>query len=330
MSAERILAERLLGRGVDRISLLSSGGNNRLYRIEAGASTFALKLYEADDPSGRQRFGRETTALRFLAATSLADRVPDLIAESEIDSAALFGWIEGVAPHEAGADEIAQMLGFLTDLRDLGTSPAARDLGEAAEACLSAGELVRQIDARRARFDEIVHELALDSYLGRFDRAWHRLRPALDRPADLLSSLRILSPSDFGLHNVLRRPNGRLAFLDFEYFGWDDPVKLTADIVWHPRMVLNEDRARAVTASLIRLFGRSDVGFPDRLMAAMPAYGLRWCLILLNEFLPERWARRRQAQNMAPEDWAAAKRRQLAKAEHMIARVEACRVEIVQ
>ena len=39
---------------------------------------------------------------------------------------------------------------------------------------------------------------------------------------------RILSPSDFGLHNTISKKN-KLYFFDFEYFGWDDPIKLICD-----------------------------------------------------------------------------------------------------
>ena len=45
---------------------------------------------------------------------------------------------------------------------------------------------------------------------------------------------RALSPSDFGLHNAMRGEDGRLRFIDFEYFGWDDPVKLVSDTALHP------------------------------------------------------------------------------------------------
>ena len=41
----------------------------------------------------------------------------------------------------------------------------------------------------------------------------------------------ILSPSDFGFHNSLMTINGSLTFIDFDYFDWDDPVKLTADFI---------------------------------------------------------------------------------------------------
>ena len=45
--------------------------------------------------------------------------------------------------------------------------------------------------------------------------------------------MQVFSPSDFGFHNALLKDNGKLCFLDFEYFGRDDPVKLMADFIWH-------------------------------------------------------------------------------------------------
>ena len=60
------------------------------------------------------------------------------------------------------------------------------------------------------------------------------------------------------------------------------------------------------------LFG-GDPGFAVRLNAQLPLYGLRWCAILLNEFLPARWQRRVFAGTA--HEWPAAKARQLGKAE---------------
>ena len=50
--------------------------------------------------------------------------------------------------------------------------------------------------------------------------------------------------------------------------------------------------------------------FAQRLAAYLPLFGLRWVLILLNEFLPERW--RAACWPARRESWAEAKARQLA------------------
>jgi hypothetical protein len=58
-----------------------------------------------------------------------------------------------------------------------------------------------------------------------------------------------------------------------------------------------------------------DPDFRRRLALLFPLVGLRWCMILLNEFLPERWQRRAFA---GARDVEAAKDRQLAKAQALL------------
>jgi hypothetical protein len=134
--------------------------------------------------------------------------------------------------------------------------------------------------------------------------------------AELPQEWRSLVPSDFGFHNSLRRPDGSLAFLDFEYFGWDDPVKLTADIVLHPGRPLEPPQRKRFRLAATRLYG-GDPAFASRLSAYLPLFGLRWVLILLNEFIPERWQRRVLAGETG--SWSDVKVRQLAHAREFLA-----------
>ena len=91
-------------------------------------------------------------------------------------------------------------------------------------------------------------------------------------------------PSDFGFHNSLRQFDGSLAFFDFEYFGWDDPVKLTADVLLHPGTTLKPQLRSRFRVAAGEIYG-NDPSFHKRLEALFPLIGLRWVLILLNEFL---------------------------------------------
>ena len=63
-----------------------------------------------------------------------------------------------------------------------------------------------------------------------------------------------MSPSDFGFHNALATPGGRLVFIDFEYAGWDDPAKLANDFFCQPAVPVDarfydDFVARAMTFS---------------------------------------------------------------------------------
>ena len=66
----------------------------------------------------------------------------------------------------------------------------------------------------------------------------------------------------------------------------------------------------------VELYG-ADPSFAERLDAYLPLFGLRWVLILLNEFIPERWQRRVLAG--ASESWTDAKATQLALASDFLA-----------
>jgi hypothetical protein len=96
-----------------------------------------------------------------------------------------------------------------------------------------------------------------------------------------------LSPSDFGLHNALRGKDGQLRFIDFEYFGWDDPVKLVSDTAIHPGSNFAEGSRQLLVERLSREFEADDPTFAARRDALYPVFGMIWCLIILNDYLPD-------------------------------------------
>ena len=95
---------------------------------------------------------------------------------------------------------------------------------------------------------------------------------------------RCVSPSDFGFHNAIRTPLG-IKFFDFEFAGWDDPVKAVADFDLQPRVPLSL-RARALSKALPQwsncLAERYDVLFP--------ILKLKWACIILAVLNPDRYA----------------------------------------
>ncbi len=142
------------------------------------------------------------------------------------------------------------------------------------------------------------------------------LRPPILDDLGLAASLertaaRMAKPGSirFPFHDGLVSPNGTLAFFDFEYFGWDDPVKLTADFMLHPAVALSATQRLRIRRSAEQLY-RDGSGFAQRLGAYLHLFGLRWVLILLNEFISDRWRQRVCAG--ASESWVEAKAMQLA------------------
>jgi hypothetical protein len=70
------------------------------------------------------------------------------------------------------------------------------------------------------------------------------------------------------------------------------------------------------------LFG-GQPSFSRRLELTFPLYGIRWALIMLNEFVPELWARRGFSGKGG--DWTTVKTEQLSKARATVAAVRSYR-----
>ena len=221
---------------------------------------------------------------------------------------------------------LAAALALLGALDRVRGAPDAARLPLASEACLSAGELVAQIERRAAALTAVagVHpELAaflrrcrraLDEATAQAQASYARVGIAFEVPID--PEKRRLCPSDFGFHNALVRGDGIVVFLDFEYFGWDDPVKVTSDFVLHPGMQLTAEQRHRFVLGATDIFA-ADPSFAHRLDACLPLYALRWTMILLNEYLPDRWQRRVLAGFRGERSLVL--RRQLDKADAMLA-----------
>ena len=316
------VAERLLGAPA-RLAAAASGGNNRVWRVESTRGLHALKCYPRQAADPRDRLGAEFGGLSFLA-THGVDAAPHPIACDRVENVALYDWVEGERIAEPTEDDVEAALEFIALLKGLSRAPDAVRLPLASAACLSYGAVTAQVGARLYRLrrstegqDDIEGFLETEfapACAALSARASALLEPAED-DAELAPAFRILSPSDFGFHNMLRRPDGSLAFIDFEYFGWDDPAKLTADFLLHAGHALTPALAVRFEAGMRALFA-SDPGIAQRLDALKPLFGLCWVLILLNEFVPERFARRAYAGAAA--DAAIVRARQLQRARDLL------------
>jgi hypothetical protein len=320
------VARGLVGGAVEVSHLLTGGRNSRIWRVCDGERAFALKQYPAAGDDTRNRLATEVGALRLMERYRI-DMVPRVIGVDDRRGYALLSWIDGRDVVDVGDKDIDAAVAFLAAVHGLRESPWAVAQPLAAEACLSGREIERQIGERLARLRKVAVE---DGELLDFlDRAfaprfsgWCAGAQALgaaagvEFSAELAQEWRSLVPSDFGFHNSLRRSDGSLAFVDFEYFGLDDPVKMTADIMLHPGRTLRPPQRRRFREAATRLYG-GDPAFARRLSAYLPLFGCRWVLIVLNEFIPERWRRRLLAGEAG--SWSEAKARQLARAQEFLA-----------
>ena len=275
------------------INNIPGRGNSRIQKaVSKDGKQYVLKHYPDRLLDSRPRLKREFEAFQFLRRKNV-DSVPKAVRMDEDLNMGLYEWIEGKPVTRPVFDDLQQAVDFIKRLHNLSQDTSAGCIELASEACLCAVSLIDQIEERHRKLYAVKEGFpGLSCFLEQtFEPLWEEVRerciyfwPFESRKNSLPIKKQTLSPSDFGFHNALKE-NGKIMFFDFEYFGWDDPVKLTADFSWHPAMDLCPTIAVQWEEAMQALFS-NDTDFAMRLQAAMPLYGMRWAMIVLNEFLP--------------------------------------------
>lgn len=300
---------RLLGRDA-RLEGSARGGNSRVYIASAGGKRYAVKHYFRDD---RNRLHAERSFLEFAAAAGI-NSVPRVIG-SEGD-VGIYEFIAGRPLNltDLTAQRVREAATFFRALNAHRDKAGALPL--ASEACFTVGDHVRMVDRRVERLHAIT-DTAARRFAASLERRWLEIRAALSTHGDD-SFERCVSPSDFGFHNALVRESGELAFLDFEYAGWDDPAKMLCDFFTHPALPVPGEHFDEFAATTMS-FAANPAALEARARALLPLFQIKWCCIMLNEFVPGAAERRRFAN--PGQDEAAARARQLDKAGNLLASI---------
>jgi len=321
-------------RGETRLEPLRGGANNRVFRLVVGDRTLLFKAYfqHRDDP--RNRLESEYAFTTFAWQRGVR-RVPQPLALDPVHGVALYEYVEGrpVAPGEVNEALVRQALDFYQELNGHRDRAEGAGLPLASEAYFTLAAHLRGVEGRVRRLGKLDDAGDVGRAAARFvaadlTEAWARIaalvrdgakRLGLRLDRELAPAARCLSPSDFGFHNAILGRDGRLRFVDFEYAGWDDPAKLVCDFFCQEAVPVPETHYEWFAGEVVR-----DLPEPEEQRARVdllrPIYRIKWCCILLNEFLP--LARERRRFTRRAEDERARKAVQLGKARRALLRAE--------
>lgn len=314
--------------GFHSIQTIKGQGNSKVFLVKTAEQSLILKSYPDKTFDERDRLGNEYMALDYCNNNSLS--VPKPILQNKLLNLGLFQHIEGRKPDLISEKEIERSLDFIESLITLSKEKKSVEIPMASEACLRGSDIERQIYLRLEKFRQITNQ-ELNEFLKSFEDYFQTLSSHYKEfnvtyNQELGSENRILSPSDFGFHNSILSTNGTLYFIDFEYFGWDDPAKLISDFYWHPAMNLSIKLKSFWLDKSVQLF-ESDQQLVNRLDYFIPLIGLRWCMILLNEFLSEKLQNRVFAQLLTDEEVAKKQTSQLIKAKTLFEEVKKFQIQ---
>ncbi len=278
---------------------LLGGANNRVYRVDTNGRSVLVKAYffHPDDP--RNRLLSEFSFSKYAWNRGLRCLPEPLAADSE-NNLGLYEFVAGrrFRHDELTWDVIHHALQFYSDLNEKKCMPAARALPSAAEACFSLEEHLRCVDERLNRLGGIedsdtVSRKASEFVARKLVPLWNTLRQhvihraarlGIDYLLQIVPEDRCVSPSDFGFHNAILADDGGIRFIDFEYAGWDDPAKLVCDFFCQPEVPVPMEYYEGFCQRVAASFSQPQFHV-KRFRLMLPVYRMKWCCILLNEFL---------------------------------------------
>jgi thiamine kinase-like enzyme len=279
-----------------------AGRNSEVYKITSLNRSFILKKYSQSNHDKRDRLGAEFGFLAYLENLNISMVARPLAIDQE-QNIALYSYLIGSRVTDITSMYISQAAEFIRVINLSSSTPLAMKLPMASDACLSWQDHLKLVKLRIERLQQLQPVNKLEKEVQEFVVSklipkWLQLNRNIEVEMAKLdngisSSGRIISPSDFGFHNILEN-QGQLYFLDFEYAGWDDPVKLICDFICQPELAVSQSQGEQF---LLEVSGH--LPQPEKIkqfvQLLLPIHRLKWCCILLNEFRLEDRCRRLHA-----------------------------------
>jgi len=276
--------------------------------LETDKESLIAKCYFKHPDDKRDRLHAEYTFLTYASSQGI-NSVPSPVASDSNNGVGIYSYIEGrpLNARDITKKSVLEAAGFFQQLNSNRHQKATETLPMASEACFSIEKHCELIELRVNKLRNIkptsgINRRAVDFTL-RLEKCWEEVKKIVRKKAtganisyreELPNEQRCVSPSDFGFHNALITKNGHIIFLDFEYAGWDDPGKMGADFFCQPQLPVPLRYMPEFLKTALMDFNQSEQ-LVKRVYILLSAYRVKWCCIILNEFVPEFALRRKYA-----------------------------------
>jgi Ser/Thr protein kinase RdoA (MazF antagonist) len=280
------------------IELLTHPGNNRNYKLQTTKGFYIIKKYTTFQKDNWNRGLREFETLTYLKNIGI-EGLPIPIKFIKEDNIGIYSFLPGILrkPEQVNEQDILVASSFLAKLHNIHPESKA-SIPKERTACFSIQDYFKLIEDRIKNLSIYKDSSPLANELQNFlenkviplkENLMQELEKELTTEInnELPINEQVLTPGDYGFHNILIDETNQqktYSFLDFEYFGRDDPVKQILDFLHH-------DRHKAIPQNLRNLFltnylekTNRNEEFSKRLHLIDPLIGLNWTLIYLTPF----------------------------------------------
>lgn len=287
-----------------KIKKFKCGRNNQVWQILTNKNKFIIKIYPDLKKDKKARLLKEFSFLKILEKSKL-DIVPKLIDIDKKKNLAMHTFLPGKKIKKINLNHINQCANFMIKINSFNNIKKFKNFSYAADSCLSIQDHLLCVEKRIKQFKRLNPKTYLEKkvYLFLKEKIIPEWKKVLNKIYLRFSNTEIrkrfkkqqliVSPSDFGFHNVIEN-NKKLFFVDFEYAGWDDPAKLICDFVCQPDYMVKKNYSTIFMKKISSiLFKPSQTLY--RAKQIIPIHRIKWCLVLLNEFIKHNETRRKHA-----------------------------------
>lgn len=275
------------------IEHIKSGRNNKVFKAALPSQNYLAKFYFPSKKLHRSRLNNEFSFLKALTNIGL-NNIPKALYRFDDTHLAFYEFIEGesIKKEEIDKDHILCAANFFASINEFKDSDFFAKIGDASEAFKNFENYLINIDTRintlKSSIIENNDNTEAIKFINDLILKWKDVKKDILSEKSLALPLEkeFLSPSDFGFHNCIRSKDGTLNFIDFEYAGWDDYAKFLCDFFIQPDFEIPEKYFEEFSFCALKN-QRDKEALIYRAFSLLPLFRVKWCCIILNEFLPD-------------------------------------------
>jgi len=268
------------------LELMKEGRNNDLYKFQYKNLNLIIKKY----PKKKLlNFKREKLFYEYLSKMNIKN-VPEYYFSIK-KKLSVFSYLSGKKINKIDNDNIKNSLRFIEKIN---SKNVGNKFEFASDGCSSVHDHIQIVSKRIDNFNDLVEKNFKNKKIYFFLK--RKLNPRFNFEKKLVlqnykkqvkdkfkKNELILSPSDFGFHNMLIK-NKKTYFFDFEYSGMDDASKLFCDYICQPDLQLNEKQIDLLLKK-INIKNKNNLKIKKRIKLLLNIHRIKWCMVMLNIFL---------------------------------------------
>ena len=273
------------------LNILNDGINSCTYLLNIKKNKkYILKKYKRENKL--KRFNREKFFIDNLTKRNVKN-IPKIIYSNKNAKYIILDYIDGCQIKSFFLKNLLDSAKFINKINSPPNNRIKKYKFKAIDACFTVNNHISLIENKIKKIKTIKCsdknlQLKLKSFI------WNKVIPAWNyqkRKIKLAYKNKLnknipneeilLSPSDFGFRNMLKKKN-QIYFLDFEYAGIDDGVKLVCDFFLQPDVHVPK---KYINLFINKSFNKkTHINYKKRLETVFLSHAIKWCCIILNIF----------------------------------------------